>query len=185
MKQNHVRNVLKQVDWLSAYIISESSGFSDYTKAIPIPTLPSSVSEGVSLNTNEQAIVARWAPIITYMNTNARTVSFNFSIADDYMPDGFNLHSYVNALKSLEYPNYSGSNIISPQCILHLANITLKGIVTSVNVNWGGPVAPVNYSAYNTNKEPGKGTFTRAEISLQFKEVSNTVKGSVQIKKGE
>ena len=179
------RTKIAPPDWVSAYIVSVSSNIgSSSTQDLPLPTLPSSVSESLSLNTNDQAIVARSAPIVSYINTNARTLSFTIGLSDEYMPtraDGsqYTLHEYINALKSLEYPNYHEAEAVVPQVIVKVANVSLAGICTSVNVNWNGPVSNALY------KGASKGTFTRADVSLQFKEVMNTVRGSISIKNGD
>ena len=81
------RTKIAPPDWVSAYIVSVSSNIgSSSTQDLPLPTLPSSVSESLSLNTNDQAIVARSAPIVSYINTNARTLSFTIGLSDEYMP---------------------------------------------------------------------------------------------------
>ena len=173
------RSIMNNVDWFSAYIASNSSQINN--KVLPLPTIPESVSESLSLNTYEQAIVARSAPIISYTSTNARQLSFTFAVADDYMPTKddkgkqYTIVEYINALKSLEYPRYTSNQVISPQCILVLGNIKLKGIVTSVSVNWKGPLSAIMSG----------GVYSRADISLQFKEVANTVKGAINIKSGD
>lgn len=175
------RAIMNPPSWTEAYIASLSSKIDD--KVLPIPTLPQSVSESISLNTSDQAIVARWAPIVSYINTNARTISLTYAIADEYMPtkangDQYSINEYANALKSLEYPNYLSNEVVVPQCVLKLANIKLAGIVTSVQINWNGPVSTAAFGS-------AVSTYTRADVSLQFKEVSNTVHGSIKIKSGE
>ena len=178
------RTITGNPDWVSAYITSISSSING-EKALPLPTIPSSVSESISLNTAEQAIVARSAPIISYINTGARTISFTVALSDDYMPlkgasgNQYTLHEYIDALKSLEYPNYKSNEIVVPQCVVKIANIKLAGICKSVQVNWNGPLSNAVY------KGSSSGTYSRADVSLQFTEVSNVVKGSVQIKGGD
>lgn len=168
-----------KIDWFSAYIASTSSGLDN--GVLPLPTIPDSVSENISLNTNDQAIIARSAPIISYANTNARTVQFTFAVADDYMPTRgangaqYTIGQYVDAIKSLEYPVYKSNEVVSPQCVLKLGNIKLKGIVTSVSISWKGPLSNIIAG----------GCFSRADITVQFKEVSNVVKGAIQIKGGD
>lgn len=172
------RSIMNNIDWFSAFIASASSGIGN--NVLPLPTIPESVSESLSVNTVDQTIIARSAPIVMYSNTNARTVQFTFAVADDYMPtkgasgEQYTIVSYINALKSLEYPTYKTNEVVVPQCVLKLGNIYLKGIVTSVSVQWKGPLSNIIAG----------GCFTRADISIQFKEVSNTVKGAVQIKGG-
>lgn len=180
------RSVLTCPDWASAYITSVSSGFGikDLQIDLPLPTLPNGVSESISLNTQDQQIVARSAPIVSYISTGARVVSFTIALSDQYMPVNastgkqYSLHEYIDALKSLEYPNYLSNEIVVPQVVLKVANIKLKGICTSVSVTWGGPVSNALYG------QGSSGTFTRADVSLSFKEVSNIVKGSIDIKGG-
>lgn len=172
------RKIMNNPDWFSAYIASTSSNIEN--GVLPLPTIPESVAESISLNTQEQAIIARSAPIVSYSNTGARVISFTFAIADDYMPtrglsgSQYSITEYIDALKSLEYPVYKSSTVISPQCVLRIGNIKLKGIVTSVTVNWKGPLSNIIAG----------GSFTRADISVQFKEVSNVVKGAIDIKEG-
>ena len=178
------RSVMTCPDWATSYITSVSSGIGGSVLDLPLPTLPSALSESLSLNINEQQIVARSAPIVSYISTGSRSVSFTIALSDQYMPVNastgrqYTLHEYIDALKSLEYPNYKGNDIIVPQVILKLANIKLKGICTSVGVSWGGPVSSAIYSGSSS------GTFTRADVSLQFREVSNTVRGAIDIKGG-
>ena len=172
------RTIMNNPDWFSAFIASASSNIAE--GVLPLPTIPDSVQESLSLNTQDQAIIARSAPIVSYSNTNARTVSYTFAVADDYMPTRgtggtqYTIQEYVNALKSLEYPRYSSNEVVPPQCILKIGNIQLKGIVTSVSITWRGPLSSI----------VAGGTFSRADISLQFKEISNTVKGAITIKDG-
>ena len=171
------RTNMNPPSWFKAYIVSNSSSI--VANQLPLPTIPNGVSETVSSNTNDQQIVGRSAPIVSYLSTGARTVSFTFAVADEYMPTyngyKYTIHTYINALKSLVYPRYTSSNIISPQCVLHLGNITLKGIVTNVSVTLNGPVSNFIYG----------GNFTRADINIQFKEVMGTVKGAIDIKSGK
>lgn len=169
-ERSDMDSIPKMATWLNAFITSTSSNI----KSLPIPTMPSSLSESISLNANEQAIVARWAPIVSYASTGSRNISLSFTVCDEYMPDGYTIVSYVNALKSLEYPTYKSNEVVSPQCRLKMANIDISGIVTSVSVSWGGKISGAISG----------GVFTIANISLQFKEVSNSVKGAIQIKGG-
>lgn len=172
------RKIMNNPDWFSAYIASTSSNIDD--GVLPLPTIPEVVAESIALNTQEQAIIARSAPIISYSNTGARTVSFTFAVADDYMPTRgvngaqYTIEEYISCIKSLVYPRYTTSEVISPQCVLRVGNIKMKGIVTSVSVNWKGPLSNI----------VAGGCFSRADVTLQFKEVSNTVKGAIDIKGG-
>ena len=151
-KINPVRTSLPEVDWVSAYLLSTSSQLTG-DNYLPLPTTPQNVSEGINANTYDQDIVGRSSPLISYGST------------------------YVSALKSLVYPRYSSLQVIAPQCTLHIGNVTSSGIVTSVNVSWGGPLSSIDGS--------GVGTFTRATIQIQFKEIRAAVVGSIDIRDGK
>ena len=180
-KINPVRTSLPEVDWVSAYLLSTSSQLTG-DNYLPLPTTPQNVSEGINANTYDQDIVGRSSPLISYGSTGARTISFSIEVADDYMPmkangTRYTIKSYVSALKSLVYPRYSSLQVIAPQCTLHIGNVTSSGIVTSVNVSWGGPLSSIDGS--------GVGTFTRATIQIQFKEIRAAVVGSIDIRDGK
>lgn len=172
------RKIMNNPDWFSAYIASTSSKIEN--GVLPLPTIPEVVAESIALNTQEQAIIARSAPIISYSSTGARSISFTFAVADDYMPTKglngaqYSIVEYIDAIKSLVYPRYTTSEVISPQCVLKIGNIKMKGILTSVSVNWKGPLSNIILG----------GSFTRADVTLQFREVSNTVRGAIDIKGG-
>lgn len=168
------RKIMNPFDWFSAYIVSTSSGIT----MLPLPTIPESVSDQLSLNTYEQAIVGRSAPIISYVNTGARQVNFTIALADDYMPTNesgtqYTITEYVAALKSLVYPEY-GSKINAPNITCKIGNIKISGICTGVNVTWKGPLSNVIAG----------GCFSRCDVQISIKEVRATVRGATYIKGG-
>lgn len=163
------RAILEPLDWFDASISCASFGVS-----LPLPTIPESVSESINLNTSEQEILGRSAPIISYSSTGARKISFTIALVDDYMPTGYNIVSYINALKSLEYPNYTSNNLIPPSVVIKLGAINAQGIINSVSINWKGPLS---------NLISG-GTYRGADVSISFTEVREAAKGTFEIRNG-
>lgn len=169
------RSVMNPFDWFSAYIVSTSSNIT----MLPLPTIPEQVSDQLQLNTYEQAIVGRSAPIISYVNTGARNVSFTIALADDYMPTDqsgkqYSITEYIAALKSLTYPEYSSDKITAPDVVCKIGNVKISGIVSSVSVTWKGPLSSV----------VAGGCFSRADVQISIKEVRATVRGASYIKNG-
>lgn len=162
------KNVSNQ---FSAYILNYTLSSSSVGYRIPLLWSPTSISESVSATFDQQAIGGRSAPIITYSNTGARQVSLAFTVTSDYIPASgsfTSLDQYIRALKALVYPSYSGSIVNSPNCLLHLPNLEINGVCSSVNID------------YKTDRYTRDGR-TAAEISLTFIEVLDTVKGSINI----
>lgn len=162
------KNVSNQ---FSAYILNYTLSSSSVGYRIPLLWSPTSMSESISATFDQQAIGGRSAPIITYSNTGARQVSLAFTVTSDYIPASgsfTSLDQYIRALKALVYPSYSGSIVNSPNCLLHLPNLEINGVCSSVNID------------YKTDRYTRDGK-TAAEISLTFIEVLDTVKGSINI----
>lgn len=123
-------------DYMYAFINNLLTG-----ETIQLSLSPDSVSESISANVNQEDIVARSAPIITYTSTGARQVTVSFAQTEDTLPDGFNtIDSYVSALKSFVYPGYSNGLVSSPSCQLVIGtSLNVIGICQNVNVSWKPP----------------------------------------------
>ena len=145
-------------DNFDCYIINKALG----DMRIPILFSPNSISDNVGATFNQQAIPGGSAPAITYSNTGARTVSIDFFVPIDYLPPGTqfeNTEEYLNALRALVYPNYIGAKVKSPNCSLHLTNITLDGVCTQCNIS------------YKADQRYGNDGALGAEVSLSFLEI--------------
>ncbi len=145
-------------DNFDCYIINKALG----DMKIPILFSPNSISDNVGASFNQQAIPGGSAPAITYSNTGARTVSIDFFVPIDYLPPGTqfeNTEEYLNALRALVYPKYIGAKVKSPNCSLHLTNITLDGVCTQCNIS------------YKADQRYGNDGALGAEVSLSFLEV--------------
>ena len=145
-------------DNFDCYIINKALG----DMKIPILFSPNSISDTIGATFNQQAIPGGSAPQITYSNTGARTVSIDFFVPIDYLPPNTqftNTEEYLNALRALVYPKYVGAKVNTPNCSLHLTNITLDGVCTQCNIS------------YKTDQRYGNDGALGAEVSLSFLEV--------------
>ena len=155
----------------SCYIENKNIPAGSKGRRIPLLFSPSSISDGISASFNQESIPGGSAPVITYSSTGARTVSIDFFVPIDYLPpntDFNNTEEYLNALRALCYPEYSGTTVIPPNCILHLTNITLDGVCTQCNIN------------YKTDKFGSDGALG-ADVSLSFTEVLNRALSSKEV----
>lgn len=123
-------------DYMYAFINNILTG-----ETIQLSLSPESASESISSNVNQEDIVARSAPIITYTSTGARQVTISFNQTEDTLPSGFNtIDSYVNAIKALAYPTYNNGLVSSPSCQLVIGtSLNVIGICQNVGVNWKPP----------------------------------------------
>lgn len=154
--------------YFSAYIVSLVTG-----ETIPLVTAPESLGESISANYNEQDILARSAPMIAYTSTGARKVTISMKLHEDVLPSGYNINSYINSLKSLVYPEYSGSGNLTPPSAKLMMGTSLNviGVVNSVEVNWITDV-------YRDNRIP------MASVSLTITETRQSCPGATTIKNG-
>lgn len=170
-----------QSDAFECYIENKSLPAGNKGSKIPILFSPNSISDTIASNFNQQAIPGGSAPVITYSNTGARTVSLDFFVPVDYLPPNTNFadtEEYLNALRALVYPKYNGTKITPPECVLHLTNIELKGVCQQCNIS------------YKTDQKYGNDGALGADVSLSFIEVldkalsNSDVSGRTTILKG-
>lgn len=156
------RYLSKQSSSFECYIENKSLAANQKGRRIPLITSPSSVSDNIGANFNQQAIPGGSAPAITYSGTGARTVSIDFFVPKDYLPpntDFNNTEEYLNALRALVYPRYHEARIEPPNCILHLTNLVIDGVCTQCNIN------------YKLDQAYGNDGALGADVSLSFMEV--------------
>lgn len=153
----------------NAQIICETAGA---YKIIPLNVMPESINESLSANFNQQDIIGASVPRIVYSNTSAKQISFSLAnLTEDYMPQGYNLHSYINALQSLVYPTYAGTGLVNPPRVhLILGNRSYSAVCTNVGVSWGDLVKDNN--------------IIRANVDLSFIAIRNDVPGATYIQNG-
>ena len=146
----------------SCYIENKNVGSNKKGRTIPIMFSPSSISDTLSTNYNQQAIPGGSAPVITYSGTGARVVSIDFFVPIDYLPPNTeysNTEEYLNAIRALSYPKYVNSVITPPNCMLHLPNLEIDGVCTQCSIS------------YDTEKGFGQDGAIGANVSLSIMEV--------------
>lgn len=140
-------------------------------KEIPINVMPNGISENVAANFNQQDIIGASVPRVVYSSTGAKQISFTLdNLTEDYMPQGYNLRSYVSALQSLVYPTYSGEIVNPPRVHLILGNKSYNAVCTNVSVSWGDLVK--------------NNDIIRANVDLSFIAIRNDVPGATYIQQG-
>lgn len=152
----------------NAMIICQTAGA---YKEIPMNVMPKSIGETVTANFNIQDIIGASVPRIVYSSTSAKQISFSLdNLTEDYMPQGYNLRSYIAALQSLVYPTYSGEMVNPPRVHLILGNKSYNAVCTNVSVSWGELVK--------------NNDIIRASVDLSFTAIRYDVPGATYIQQG-
>lgn len=144
-------------DYLPATITPVKNGI----KGTPIPILfPLSFSRSISASFAKENPVGSTTPIMAYSYTDAEEIPIEFDALADYLPRGFTtLKQYVDAVIDLLMPEKSNSVIYEPTVIVEFADMSFKGVCTSVNVSYD--------NVYNYK------SFVHARLSCQFTKLSS------------
>ena len=95
---------------------------------------------------------------MAYDYTDSESFPFSFVALADYLPSGYSsLNTYVEAIKEMVRPNYSGNTVLSPHIVLYYADISVECVCTSINVQ---------YADYY-----GNNSFVKADISCEFTKI--------------
>ena len=144
-------------DYLPARITSVKG-----SQVYSIPILfPSSFSRSISASFAKENPVGSDTPIMAYAYTDGEEIPFEFDALADYLPEeyvGVGLKGYVDAIMEILKPKKSGSVVFEPTVIVEFADITFKGVCTSVSVSYD--------NVYNYK------SFVHAKISCQFTKLS-------------
>lgn len=125
---------------------------------IGIPVKPDEVSDSVSVNFESQLPRGRSVGYVGYTSTESKEVTVTINLHQDLL-QGESLESRVNKFKALEYPEYEAGALIPPNCYVSLyKGIRFTALCKSCDVRWHGDIK--------------KGTYTHANITLSFKNVS-------------
>jgi len=115
---------------------------------IYLPFDPETISDNVSMAEDSQAVRGRSSQFVGFDNTGDRAVSMSIDLHADFCsgwgaePDceGQGLIDTLNALKAIEYPDYSSAGaVIPPMVWVKFGDISLMGICTSVDIERKGP----------------------------------------------
>lgn len=114
-------------------------------KSIDIPVYPESIKEPrtASYSTMPDTLY-QYEPWYTYNSSGPRNVSFEFHMHRQMWTgderDG-KANELVRFLQASTYPKYSGSAVNSDTCTLYVKGQPyITGIVSSVDVDWTGPI---------------------------------------------
>ena len=165
-------SVAKDTLDLDCYIINTSLNPGESGRTIPLMFSPNSLSDSVSASYNQQQLPGGSAPVITYSGTGARQLSMDFFVPIDYLPPSSeykNTEQYLNALRALLYPKYSGVSVKPPTCEVYLTNTMLLGVCTQCSIS------------YKTDQRYGNDGALGADVSLTFLEVVDSLWSNEQI----
>lgn len=108
------------------------------TEAYTIPILfQQSFSESNSASYAKESPVGSTYPIIAFSNSEPSAVNFSFVALSDYLPSGYtSLKEYIDDIKKMTKPKYSGNIVLSPSVKITFSNLTYTGVCDSVNVDY-------------------------------------------------
>ena len=139
-------------NYLSAKIKILKGG--DEYKTIPV-IFPGSFSNSISASYAKESPVGSKLPIVAFEHTDAETFPFSFVALADYLPSGYgSLKSYLDDLKEMVKPNYSGSTVKSPSVVLYFADYAVTCVCTSISISYD--------EIYNNN------SLVKATVSCEF-----------------
>ena len=133
---------------------------------------PEDISENHSAQFEPMNIMSRSGELFSYTGGDARTVSINFDIHEDYLIEyegkGADIREYIAQIKTLTYPEYAGTNVIPPKIRLRVGKFILfQGVCRSTTVTWKKPVRNGRYIYANCMLEfveSNKYSFAASEI---------------------
>lgn len=138
------------------YLPASITVYHDNVKSGFFPLLfPQSFQESLSASFIKESPVGSAYPIVAYSHTGETTIPIQFTALAEYLPGGFNtLRSYIEGLKDMVRPKYSGDIVKSPTVLVQFADVVFEGVCNSMNVA---------YSQVYGNK-----SFIKADIDCSF-----------------
>ena len=153
----YVSSITAPPDYLTARITPVKNG----KGGTPIPILfPLSFSRSISASFAKENPVGSTTPIMAYSFTDAEEIPLEFDALADYLPTGYtSLKQYVDAVFNLLKPGVANNVIYEPTVIVEFADMSFKGVCTSVSVSYD--------NLYNYK------SFAHAKINCSFTKLSN------------
>lgn len=130
-------------------------------KTIPI-LFAGSFSNTISATYTRETPVGSTQPIIAFEHTDAESFPFSFVALSDYLPGaykGSGLNAYLEDIKEMVKPNYSGQTVYSPTVLLSFAGYSVLCVCTSINISFD--------EIYNNN------SFVKANITCEFTRIES------------
>lgn len=155
---------------------SLASSFLTTHTIIRLPLYPDEISDSISASWQTQDILGRSAPVSSYMSTNFREVSFNFTLHRELL---FNCNSYLKNVKGRDrnirgknyshintteeilsimrlacYPVYVSNGLMSPVVCFRFGEFFCKGYMESVSYTWKKPIIDNKYMVCDVSIGP-------------------------------
>lgn len=131
---------------------------------------PDSIQESISMVMNQISIQGRSDPLFYYSSTGPRSVTFTLPVFDELTPSG--IVPFVNNVRAIMYPTYSGYVINSPKIYMKLGNfISILGFCENLAVDW--QPTPINDS-----------TFQYADVTFTFNQATIFPYDAYQVQQG-
>lgn len=151
----NLSSITSPPDYLTAMITLFRG--SDKIRDIPI-LFNASISNSISASFVKESPIGSSSPIVAFNSTGEETFPFSFVALADYLPNGYStLRSYIDTIKEIVKPGYSDNLVKSPYVILTFADISVKCVCDSININYD--------PLYNTN------SFVKADIQCSFTKI--------------
>lgn len=132
--------------------------------------LPEGMSDNANASFDPANIRGRSNQIQGYSDTEARTVSFDYTFHEELEPEG--LLTVISRIKALEYPGYA-SVVEPPKCYLRLGNV-VRGtfICTDASVS------------YKDDAGSRDDYYLGADVSFSFTETNDFARSAAEIEDG-
>lgn len=116
---------------------------------------PSSFSESISATYVKESPVGSAYPIVAFSSTGNSTIPLTFDVLAEYLPSGISsLRQYVEGLKQMVRPKYSGDIVKSPWVLVKFADVSFEGVCDSLGIDY--------HNVY------GNKSFIKATVTCQF-----------------
>lgn len=148
------------------------------------PGYPESVSDSNVANYSPTSILGRSEPFQYYTGSGPRTVSVDFEMHAEMMPEGYDtnldyIYRLVSAIESACYPNY-GSGIAATYVEFVVANnIRIRGIVSNVSTKYSGVILDMGDA--DTSNPISYPKYSSVNISFSVTEVTGTPFSQAQV----
>ena len=143
--QSTVNQVSNPMSWFNLPTDKITLYSSITGQSMNIPVYPEEFNDSRIANyTQMPDLLYQYEPWQMYQSSGPRSNTFNFHLHRD-MWTGDHTDGKANELirfcQAQLYPNYNGASVITPTVSLYISGNTLiSGIMTQVDVSWGGPI---------------------------------------------
>ena len=109
---------------------------SNRTLVLPI-LFPQSISDSISANFIKESPVGSKVPITAFASTKEEQIPLSFIALADYLPSGYtSLKQYINDIKKMCIPVYSGNMVLSPWVVIQFSDLSFTAVCDSIGVEY-------------------------------------------------